>query len=119
MDADTNPLHTDISKTITDENKGEPVMQHTVAERVFRLLQLLMVNECTRLEIFEHLASYYRAGENVAGKASSSRRAARMLQRDIKLLEEQGFEIRKVKGKGETNTLQSGQRLGTSHATAF
>ena len=100
MDADTDPLHPDISKTIPDENKGEPGLQHTVAERVFRLLQLLLVNECTRLEIFERLASYYRAGENVAGKASSSKSAERMLQRDIKLLEEQGFEIRKVRGKG-------------------
>ena len=32
---------------------------------------------------------------------SSSRRADRMLERDIKLLEEQGFEIRKVKAKGK------------------
>ncbi len=88
------------STRASDEKDGEPGLKHTVVERVFRLLQLLLANECTRLEIFEHLASYYRVDENVTGRASSSRRADRMLERDIKLLEEQGFEIRKVKAKG-------------------
>jgi len=91
----------DGSIRASDEEHNEPGVQHTVLERVFRLLQLLLVNECTRLEIFEHLASYYRVGENVTGRASSSRRADRMLDRDIKALEDQGFEIRKVKAKGK------------------
>ena len=101
MYADTDPILPDISTTTSDENEGGTDLKHTVVERVFRLLQLLLVNECTRLEIFEHLASYYRVGENVTGRASSSRRADRMLERDINLLEEQGFEIRKVKAKGK------------------
>jgi predicted DNA-binding transcriptional regulator YafY len=88
------------STRASDEEDGEPDLKHRVVERVFRLLQLLLVNECTRLEIFELLASYYRVDENVSGRVSSSRRADRMLERDIKVLEEQGFEIRKVKARG-------------------
>ena len=48
----------DGSTRASDEKDGEPSMKHTVVERVFRLLQLLLFNECTRLEIFEQLASY-------------------------------------------------------------
>jgi hypothetical protein len=100
MYADTDPILPDISTTTSDENEGGTDLKHTVVERVFRLLQLLLVNECTRLEIFEHLASYYKVDEGATGRVSSSRRADRMLERDIKLLEEQGFEIQKVKAKG-------------------
>jgi hypothetical protein len=52
----------DGSTVAPDSEDSEPGLQHTVVERVFRLLQLLLVNECTRVEIFEHLASYYRVG---------------------------------------------------------
>ena len=43
----------------TVEKDGKAGLRHTVLERVFRLLQLLLINECTRLEIFEHLTSDY------------------------------------------------------------
>jgi predicted DNA-binding transcriptional regulator YafY len=92
---------TEGSTMAPDEKVGEPALKYTVVERVFRLLQLLLTNECTRLEIFEHLASYYKVNEGATGRVSSSRRADRMLERDIKLLEEQGFEVRKVKAKGK------------------
>ena len=100
MDADTDPLYPDISITTPDENEGETDPRHTVVERVLRLLLLMTVNEYTRLEIFERLAPYYRVDEKVTGRVSSSRRADRMFERDIKQLEELGFEIMKVKGKG-------------------
>jgi hypothetical protein len=93
------------SKRASDEKDGEPGLKYRVVERVFRLLQLLLVNECTRLEIFERLASYYRVDEHITGRVSSSRHADRMLERDIKLLEEQGFEVWKIKGKGTADTL--------------
>ena len=57
MDADNDSILPDNSTTTPDENEGGTDLKHTVVERVFRLLQLLLVNECTRLEIFEHLAS--------------------------------------------------------------
>jgi predicted DNA-binding transcriptional regulator YafY len=100
MDADTDPILPDISSTTPDEKNSDPGLKYRVVERILRLLQLLLANECTRLEIFERLASYYRVDENVMGRVSSSRRADRMLERDIKVLEEQGFEIRKVKARG-------------------
>ena len=80
----------------SDEKDGEPDLKYRVVERVLRLLQLLLAHECTRMEIFEHLASYYKVDEGGTGKVSSSRRADRMLERDIKLLEEQGFEAQKL-----------------------
>ena len=84
-----------------DEEDGETGLKYRVVERVFRLLQLLLVKECTRPEIFERLASYYRVDEHVTGGVSSSRRAGRMLERDMNLLEEQGFEVRREKAKGK------------------
>jgi predicted DNA-binding transcriptional regulator YafY len=88
------------SKVASDEKDSDPALKYRVVERILRLLQLLLAHECTRLEIFEHLAAYYRVDESVTGRVSSSRRADRMLERDIKVLEEQGFEIRKVKARG-------------------
>jgi predicted DNA-binding transcriptional regulator YafY len=98
---DTDPLHPVISKIIPEEIEGGIGQKHTAVKRVFHLLQLLLANECTRLEIFERLAPYYNVDYIATGSASSSRRADRMLERDIKLLEEQGFEIQKVKAKGK------------------
>ena len=98
---DTDPLHPVISKIIPEENEGGIGLKHTAVKRVFHLLQLLLANECTRLEIFERLAPYYNVDYIATGSASSSRRADRMFERDIKLLEEQGFEIQKVKAKGK------------------
>jgi hypothetical protein len=51
MAAGTDPILPNNSTT-PDENEGGTDPRHTVVERVFRLLQLLLVNECTRLEIF-------------------------------------------------------------------
>ena len=101
MDADTDPLYPDISITTPDENEGETDPRHTVVERVLRLLLLMAVNECTRLEIFGRLAPYYNVDTIATSSDSSSRRADRMFERDIKQLEELGFEIRKVKEKGK------------------
>jgi len=89
------------AKNGVGEKDGIHDLKYTLAERVMRLLQLLLVRDCTRLEIFEYLAPYYRVGEYAAGEVSSSKRADRMLERDIRLLEEQGFEVQKVKAKGK------------------
>jgi predicted DNA-binding transcriptional regulator YafY len=98
---DTDPIHADISTSTPDENKGGTDLKRTAVERVLRLLLLLAANECTRLEIFERLALYYKVDDITIARESSSRRADRMFERDIKLLEEQGFEIQKIKAKGK------------------
>src|SRR5258708_29450898 len=87
-----------VLKISPDENESGTGLKHTALERVLRLLHLLVANECTRKEIFARLAPYYNVVMDVG---SSSRRAGRMFERDIKLLEEQGFEIRKIKAKGK------------------
>ena len=98
MDTDQN--YPDVSRSTPDEKDNGIGPKHTTVERVLRLLLLLLVNECTRLEIFERLAPYYKVDDNFTGRDSSSRRADRMFERDLKLLEEQGFEIQKIKAKG-------------------
>jgi predicted DNA-binding transcriptional regulator YafY len=101
MDADTDLIHPDISTTAPDENVGGTDLKRTAIERVLRLLLLLAANECTRLEIFERLALYYKVENITTSRGSYSRHADRMFERDIKLLEELGFEIQKVKARGK------------------
>ncbi len=76
-------------------------LKHESAERIFRLLQFLTANECTRKDIFEHLALYYKIDDKAPTELTTSRRADRMFERDIKFLEEQGFEIKKVKARAK------------------
>ena len=83
----------------SSSGNGSP--KHESAERIFRLLQFLIANECTRQEIFEHLASYYKIEAVVPGVPAASRSASRMFERDITFLEEQGFEVKKVRRRGQ------------------
>jgi hypothetical protein len=55
----------------SDENEDRADLKHTSIKRIFRLLQLLLANECTRQEIFERLAPYYKI-DNVAVDRDSS-----------------------------------------------
>lgn len=97
----------DIGKTLAshlaiqqDQNNADNSLQHESAERIFNLLLFLFANhDCTRKEIFEHLASYYRIDQMAPLKQSISRRADRMFERDINFLEDLGFEIKRVRGK--------------------
>ena len=76
-------------------------LKHESAERIFRLLQFLTANECTRKDVFEHLAFYYKIDDMAPAEMTNSRRADRMFERDIKFLEEQGFEIKKLKARAK------------------
>ena len=100
MDTDNDRIHPDNSTTTLDEKDNGIGPKYSEVGRILLLLQLLLANECTRLEIFEQLASYYNVNDIATGRESSSRRADRMFERDLKLLEEQGFGIRKIKAKG-------------------
>jgi|SRR6266487_1539885 len=71
-------------------------LKHESAERIFRLLQFLMANECTRKDVFERLAFYYKVDTAASSESNHSRRADRMFERDINFLEDQGFEIKKI-----------------------
>ncbi len=72
-------------------------LKHESAERIFRLLQFLIANECTRKDVFERLAFYYKIDSAAPAERAGSRRADRMFERDINFLEDQGFEINKIK----------------------
>lgn len=54
-----------------------------------------MIRAYTRQEIYQHLQDYYKS----EGEDDASRRADRMFERDIKVLEEQGFLIKKEKAR--------------------
>jgi predicted DNA-binding transcriptional regulator YafY len=84
---------------LASEESDSNNLKHESAERIFRLLQFLSANECTRKDVFEHLAVHYRIDDVAPLEQQTSRRADRMFERDIKFLEDQGFEIKKVRGK--------------------
>lgn len=65
-------------------------------ERILRLLRLLLANTCTRRDIFEHLAIHYKLDRDTLGQ-EIPKRVNKMLERDLQFLEEQGFEIHKMK----------------------
>jgi predicted DNA-binding transcriptional regulator YafY len=77
-------------------------LKHESAERIFHLLQFLMANECTRKDVFERLAFYYKVDNTAASSEHNhSRRVDRMFERDIKFLEDQGFEIKRIRSRGQ------------------
>jgi predicted DNA-binding transcriptional regulator YafY len=82
-----------------DELPTSAGLKHESAERIFRLLQFLSANECTRKDVFEHLASYYKIDHATPTEHVVPRRADRMFERDIKFLEDQGYEIKKIKAR--------------------
>ncbi len=89
------------NQTSSDNATANGSPKHESAERIFCLLQFLSVNECTRKDVFERLAFYYKIDDATPTEHPASRRADRMFERDIKFLEEQGFEIKKVKARGQ------------------
>jgi predicted DNA-binding transcriptional regulator YafY len=72
------------------------------AERVIRLLYLLSGGDCTQEDIFDRLKDFYRTGEDDDPKVRApSGRAGKMLARDLRVLENIGYEITRS-GKGPT-----------------
>jgi hypothetical protein len=83
----------------TQEQRVDPTYKTT--ERVFRLLHLLLANECTRQEIFDHLREFYHTEEgHDATLHLSSQRAGRMLLRDLKFLEKMGYTVSTSQDRG-------------------
>jgi predicted DNA-binding transcriptional regulator YafY len=84
------------SNEVDEDTTGR--LKHESAERIFRLLQFLSANTCTRQDVFTHLASYYKMEEEEASDTLAQKRANRMFERDIRFLEEQGFEVQRERG---------------------
>jgi predicted DNA-binding transcriptional regulator YafY len=80
-----------VRKHNSDE---EPRME--IVERMFYLVQCLLEKECTRKDIFQRLPSYYKVDKGDA-ETVSTQRADRMFERDLKVLEQLGFEVQKIK----------------------
>lgn len=80
-----------------DTSQLSPSSGNGQTGRLFRLLQLLMLNECTRKDVFERLAPHYKIEPAAPDAQDSMRKADRMFERDIAFLKEQGFKINKVK----------------------
>jgi hypothetical protein len=76
--------------------------QYENAERVLRLLYLLSGGDCTQEDILGRLKDFYRIGEDDDPKARApSGRVGKMLSRDLRVLENMGYEINRS-GKGQT-----------------
>ncbi len=89
---------TQLSELLSDEETDSSGPKYKPAERIFRLLQILIVNDCTRQDIFEALRDYYNVAESDDRIVStSSQGAGKMLLRDIKFLEKMGYEINRLR----------------------
>lgn len=79
--------------------------RHENVERIFRLLQLLLANECTRQDVFVHLADYYRIkylpSDFATEKIATSRSADKLFERDLHFLAEQGFRVKKMRKRNQ------------------
>jgi hypothetical protein len=79
--------------------------RHENVERIFQLLQLLLANECTRQDVFEHLADYYKIkhlpSDFTVEKISTSRSADKQFERDLHFLSEQGFSVKKMRKRNQ------------------
>src|SRR5260370_15291790 len=77
----------------------EPV--HENAGRILSLLSLLSGSDCRREDIFERMKDDYRVSENDPPKVlAPSGRAGKMLSRDLRALQDIGYEIT-ASGKGQ------------------
>src|SRR5438105_15746069 len=54
----------ELSDLLTDEETDSSGPRYETTERIFRLLHLLTVNDCTRQAIFETLRDYYNIVES-------------------------------------------------------
>jgi len=94
---------------------GSP--NHESTERIFRLLQFLAANNCTRQAIFERMRDYYKINEGDDPRAmASSQRAGRMLLRDIQFLEKMGYRVNKTRSG---NTTRYNLAEGSGPASPF
>ncbi len=94
---------------------GSP--NHESTERIFRLLQFLAANNCTRQDIFERMRDYYKINEGDDPRAmASSQRAGRMLLRDIQFLEKMGYRVNKTRSG---NTTRYNLAEGSGPASPF
>ena len=75
-----------------------------------------MMHECSRQEIYQRLPEYYKS-DGVGEDAS--RRADRMFERDIKMLEGQGFVIKKAKAGGHPARYSLVRGSGPAVPSAF
>ncbi|MBE3560321.1 MAG: WYL domain-containing protein [Ktedonobacteraceae bacterium] len=75
--------------------------RHEATERIIRLIQLLTANECTRKEIFQRLASLYKIDEEDFFDSLASNRVNRAFERDLKFLEEMGFEVKRIRKRAQ------------------
>ncbi len=76
-----------------DDEKINVGFSMEMTDRVMQLAHLLQANTCTRQEIFRHLALQYKIDSFAPEDRQQLGAACRMLERDLKFLEEAGYEI--------------------------
>lgn len=80
----------------TKESRAQPKYETT--ERVFRLLRLLSINECTLREIFERLQDFYHiSDEELFSAKALPERTRKMFLRDVRFLRTMGYTIHTIR----------------------
>jgi predicted DNA-binding transcriptional regulator YafY len=115
-DRDTYSIRSEEGSARLGDGNPTNSLKLEAAERILRLLQFLLANECTRRDVFDHLALYYKI-DRVAAHQPIPRSADKMFERDIRFLEDQGFEIQKIKKHAQPTRYHLVK--GTGPSTAF
>lgn len=99
---DTEKGTTHLLETSSDTYEGSTDPLYTPVDRILHLINILAANNRTRAEVLEQMREYYYLDEGNGRSAhTSSQSAARKFSRDIKFLENTGYEIQKS-GSGST-----------------
>lgn len=89
-------------------------------ERFLLLIRMLTANVCTRKDVFGHLSVYYKIDtSNEETLAASHRQANRIFERDIKFLDELGYEIEKNLTAEDKRVIRYHIVPGTGPGTQF
>lgn len=78
-----------------DERLDTSGPKYETTERILRLLQYLTTAEYSRQELLEKMRDFYRIDEGSNAKSRSSRSAERMFSRDVRFLQNMGYQIDK------------------------
>lgn len=109
----------EIDEAEGDRDEQVDDRKYSNAERRAQLLELLLLNRCSRRDVFERLRDYYNVTEDDVSEARSSLQSARqMLKRDVQDLEKRGYRIERA-GRGDTTTYQVRKGSGPSSPFLF
>lgn len=89
-------IETTVTEEAVDERLDTSGPKYETTERILHLLQYLTTADYTRQELLERMKDYYQIDEGNSKKSRSPRSGERMFLRDVRFLQNMGYEIDKV-----------------------